>query len=118
MRVLATNVVHRFGKVLDDAGELALTARHETPSTAQSVPAVGEPTLRGAPSPSADHVLGLRTVDRLERLVEPAQRLDRRRHLGVMSRVPLDVLDQACGVSHLGPPLAGHVSSDMDEVAE
>src|SRR2546430_1556030 len=47
--LLGPPVFHRLGKVLGDAGELALTGRHETPSTGQSMPAVGEPTLRGAP---------------------------------------------------------------------
>ena len=82
------------------------------------MPAIGEPALSCAPAPRTDHVLGLGSVNRLERLVEPAQRLDGRRQLVVMRRVLLDVLDQARRVRHLRPPVAGHVPSNMDEVAE
>src|SRR5438132_4360541 len=75
MRVLATHVVHRLGEVLDHARELALATWYETPRPAQTVAAVGEPALSGAPAPCPDHVLGLRSVGRLEGLIQPAQRL-------------------------------------------
>src|SRR5438128_8048984 len=109
MRMLATHVVHRLGEVLDHARELALATWYETPRPAQTVAAVGEPALSGAPAPCPDHVLGLRSVDRLEGLIQPAQRLDGRRQLVVMRCVLLDVLDQAGGVSDLRPPVASDV---------
>src|SRR2546426_1176512 len=118
MRMLAAHVVHRLGEVLDHARELALAAGNETPRPAQPVPAVGEPALSCAPAPRTDHVLGLGPVNRLERLVEPAQRLDGRRQLVVMRRVLLDVLDQARRVRDLRPPVAGHVPSNMAEAAD
>src|SRR5437868_12476894 len=116
--VLSAHVVHRLGETLDHARQLALPSRHEPSRAAEAVLAVSEPALARATSPRADHVLRLRTVDRLESLIEPAQRFDRRRELLVVWRVLLDVLHESGGVSHLRPAVAGDVARDVDEVAE
>src|SRR6266853_3120160 len=43
MRVLAAHVVHRLAERFDDAGQLALTARHQSSGSAHAVPAFGQP---------------------------------------------------------------------------
>src|SRR5216683_1479076 len=82
------------------------------------MPAFGQPALGRPPAPRAQLILRLRAVDGLERLIQAAQILHRRRQLLVVGRVLVDVLRQPRGVSDLGPAHPRHVARHMDEVGD
>src|SRR5258706_12604219 len=113
--MLAADVVHRLRVPLHDTGQLALTARHQPPRASHPMPSLGQPALGGPTRPRADHVFGPGPINRLECLVQTAERLNGRGELVVVRRVLLDVMDEPPGVGDLRPAGSRHVAGDWHQ---